>query len=60
MRKKSTEQLTKDLEGILKRLYGNEKIETVRKIVEDTLLQLEKDRIALKMEESTGEKNRRR
>lgn len=56
MRKKSTEQLTKDLEGILKRLYGNEKIETVRKIVEDTLLQLEKDRIALKMEESTGEK----
>lgn len=56
MRKKSTEQLTKDLEGILKRLYGNEKIETVRKIVEDTLLQLEKDRIASKMEESTGEK----
>ena len=46
MRRKSTEQLTKDLENIIKRLYKNEDMESLRKIVEDTLLQLEKDSIA--------------
>lgn len=45
MKIKSTEQLTKDLESIIRRLYRNEDMETVRKIVESTLEQSEKDRI---------------
>lgn len=45
MKIKSTEQLTKDLESIIRRLYRNEDMEAVRKIVESTLEQSEKDRI---------------
>ena len=45
MKIKSTEQLTKDLESIIRRLYRNEDMEAVRKIVEGTLEQSEKDRI---------------
>lgn len=45
MKRKSTEQLTKDLENIIKRLHRNEDMEAVRKIVESTLEQSEKDRI---------------
>ena len=39
MKIKSTEQLTKDLESIIRRLYRNEDMEAVRKIVESTLEQ---------------------
>ena len=53
MKIKSTEQLTKDLESIIRRLYRNEDMETVRKIVESTLEQSEKDRI----EQGTSKKN---
>ena len=45
MKIKSTEQLTKDLESIIRRLYRNEDMEAVRKIVESTLEQSEKERI---------------
>ena len=45
MKIKSTEQLTKDLESIIRRLYRKEDMEAVRKIVESTLEQSEKDRI---------------
>lgn len=45
MKIKSTKQLTKDLESIIRRLYRNEDMEAVRKIVESTLEQSEKDRI---------------
>lgn len=58
MKRKSTEQLTKDLENIIKRLHKNEEMEAVRKIVEDTLLEAEKDIIRQAMELVKTKKDR--
>lgn len=58
MKSKTTEQLTKDLENIIKGLYKNEDMETVRKIVEKVLSQTEMDRDDSEKEPDNSKKAR--